>query len=450
MPTGRPPSTTGTALTRFSTSSRAISTTGVSRAAAGADALTCINEAGRLAQSAALFHRNLRGPQVDTSAKLDAILRQAIGPVPGVVAMATTGGETIYEGAFGTSNLATGAPMRLDSVFGLASMTKALTSAGAMQLVEQGKLTLDGPIADILPELAAPRVLEGFSDAGIPVLRPAAGPITLRHLLTHSAGYGYDTWNVEIGQWMAHAGVLRMPRNSSELAAMPLLFDPGTRWNYGINTDIAGKAMEAATGQRLDHYLREALFGPLRMTDTTATPTDAQRARLAHPHQRDADGTLRPLDHRFGGPPGWGIGGGGLLGTGRDYLRFIRMILNKGNLDGARVLWPRSIGAMSRNGLGDGIRVTPMRSTQPAISNDAEFLPGSRKSWSTAFMVNEEASATGRNPGSLAWAGIANTYFWIDPTADVGGVVLMQIFPFADGPALDLFAAFERAVYGSI
>ncbi len=385
------------------------------------------------------------------TAKLDSLLQAHIGPIPGVATFATTGNETLYEGAFGTRDLTTNAPMTVDTVFGLASMTKALVSAGAMQLVEQGRLSLDAPIADVLPELSAPQVLEGFAPDGTPLLRPAVGPITLRQLLSHSSGYGYNSWNADILRWMEHTNAPRLPTNSAELAQIPLLFDPGTQWNYGISTDVVGKAVEAVTGQRLDHYLRDALFTPLGMIDTTAELTDAQRARQVRVHHRAPDGSLTPAtSQQFGTPPGWCLGGGGLLGTGRDYLRFIRMILNKGSLDGTRVLWPRTVADMSTNSLRPGVHVTKMRSIIPARSNDAEFFEGQRKTWSTAFMINEEKAPTGRNPGSLAWAGIANTYFWIDPAANLGGIILMQIMPFADGPALDAFAAFERAVYEAV
>lgn len=382
--------------------------------------------------------------------RLDVVLRGALAQVPGVVALATTAEGTFYEGAAGTSDLATGRPIGQETMFGLASMTKALVSAGAMLLVEQGKLSLDGPLADVLPAIADPMVLEGFEAGGRPVLRPAAGPITLRHVLSHSAGYGYNTWNAELGHYFAQTGLPRVPTSDEELARTPLLFDPGTRWNYGISTDVAGKAIEAASGQRLDHYLRDALFAPLGMVDTTVELTADQRARLTATHQRGADGALTPLPGRFGTGPAWCMGGGALLGTGRDYIRFVRMMLNGGRHEGQAVLSPGSIAEMSRSSLAPGVKVTAMRSAMPAVSADAEFFPGLPKVWSTAFMINEAPAPTGRRAGSLAWAGIANTFFWIDPQAGVGGVFLSQVLPFADPAALAAFAAFEAAVYAAL
>ena len=382
--------------------------------------------------------------------RLDALLSAATDRIPGVVAIVADRSGTRYEGAFGVRDRATGTPMTIDTLFGLASMTKAIASAGAMQLVEQGSLSLDGNIADVLPALAAPQVLTGFTADGTPQLRPANGPITLRQLLSHSAGFGYDTWNPEIRRYLAALGLPRVPTSHEQLARMPLLSDPGTRWNYSIATDVAGKAVEAVVGQRLDHHLRTALLDPLGMPDTTVDLSADQAARLARVHQRGADGQLTPIDFMPGDPARWCIGGGALRGTARDYTRFLRMVLNGGTLDGIRVLGPAALADMSRNQLPPGQFVTCMRSVVPERSNDAEFFPGLRKGWTTAFMTNEDQAPTGRPAGSLAWAGIANTYCWADPTNGIAGVFLTQVMPFADIDALGLFTAFETEVYASL
>ena len=384
----------------------------------------------------------------DTS-HIDRVLRSAIGAVPGVAAMATTRAGILYEGAFGLRDVSGDAPMTLDTVFWLASMTKALVSAAALQLVEQNRLSLDAPIGDIIPELAAPQVLEGFSGAGIPQLRAAAGPVTLRHLLSHSAGYGYAALNPELGRYVEQAGLPPVPTDYEELGRMPLLFDPGTRWNYGINTDIVGKAIERAGGHRLDLYLAEHLLGPVGMHDTAVTLGPGQRARLARMHARQPDGSLKPMDFAAGVGPSFFMGGGALCGTAGDYLRFARMILNDGVLDGTRILSSATIAGMSRNQLGQ-VSVTRMHSADPAIAHDFEFFPGIEKKWSTAFMINAARAPTGRNAGGLSWAGVPNTYFWIDPAAGIAGVLLLQVFPFGDAAALDLFGAYEQAVYEAV
>ncbi len=202
--------------------------------------------------------------------EIDRLLHQATeaGAIPGVVAMAADAAGPIYEGAFGQRAQPDGPPMTTDTVFRIASMTKAITATAAMQLVEQGRLSLDAPASDVVPDLAAPLVLEGFDAAGKPRLRPARGPITLRQLLTHTAGFGYDVWNADLLRYHRDTG-LPAPR-TGKLAglAAPLTFDPGTRWQYGINIDWAGRMVEAVSGDDLESYFQTHIFAPLGMTDT--------------------------------------------------------------------------------------------------------------------------------------------------------------------------------------
>ncbi len=378
---------------------------------------------------------------------LDILLQAQLGKVPGVVAMATTATDTLYEGAAGHRDAAGMVAMTTDTIFGLASMTKAVVSVAALQEIDAGRLSLDAPIAEVLPALAAPMVLEGFADDGTPRLRPAVGAITLRQLLSHSAGFGYDTWNAEIARFHTAAKIPRLPESPAELARIPLLFDPGTAWNYGINTDIVGLAVEAASGKRLDVALADGVCGMLGMNETGFEVPAERRARMATTRTRAPNGTLGDAGFPMDRGIRYCMGGGGLQGTGRDYLRFIRMVLNGGMHEGTRVLSPAMMAEVARNQLAPGVRVRRMVSGNPARSNDAEFFPGMEKHWSAAFMINAEPAPTGRNAGSLAWAGIANTYCWIDQKAGVGGVFMAQLLPFADPAVLDGFAAFERAVY---
>jgi len=379
---------------------------------------------------------------------IDAALRHATqtGQVAGAVAMATSGSDLIYQGCFGVADLATGKTLTQDAIFRIASMTKAITSVAAMQLVEQGKLSLDGPIAAVLPHLAAPMVLDGF-DGPMPRLRPAARPITLRHLLTHTAGFGYDVWNAELKRATDALSLPGRPSSIDELARMPLLFDPGARWNYSIATDIVGHAIEAASGMAIDTYLATHVTGPLGMADTTFTLTDAQRARLVAVHQRQPDGSLAAGDRPAGNGPAFLAGGGGLCSTAGDYTRFLRMLLRGGTLDGARILAADTVAAMARNHIG-AAEVVKMHSAIPASSYDCELFPGMVTKWGLGFLINTEAGPDGRSAGSLAWAGLVNTYFWADPVAGIAGVLLTQSLPFADPKVLSLLGALERGVYG--
>jgi CubicO group peptidase (beta-lactamase class C family) len=384
--------------------------------------------------------------------KIDTLLANAVvsGDVPGVVAMATGRTGLLYAGAHGQRTLGAHTPMTLDTVVWIASMTKALTGAAAMQLVERGQLELDAPASAWVPELGSVQVLEGFDVAGAPRLRPPVRPITLRHLLTHTAGYGYPVWSEALARYHEVQGLPSTStcRNAALLA--PLLFDPGERWNYGINIEWAGKMIEAVSGQRLGIYLAQHLLEPLGMTSTAFKITTAMRSRLAKVHERAADGSLSAIEFEVPQEPEFELGGGGLYSTAGDYLRFVRMILDNGKSStGERLLAPETVDLMSRNHIGE-LAVVKLQSCMPNRSNDAEFFPGTVKRWGLTFMINEEAAPTGRSAGSLAWGGLANTYFWIDRTRGVGGVYLTQILPFADSRSLPLYLEFEKTVYQAL
>jgi methyl acetate hydrolase len=383
--------------------------------------------------------------------QVDRVLKAAAdrGDVPGVVAMAATREGPVYEGAFGRRALPDGAAMTADTVFWIASMTKAITSTAAMQLVERGKLSLDRPIAEILPELAAPQVLEGFDAADEPQLRPARRPITLKHLITHTAGFVYDIWNPEVGRYMEKRGIPGIITCQNAALALPLTFDPGEAWDYGINIDWVGKAVERASGRTLGDYFAEHIFGPIGMKDTGFALTPERRARLVGMNARSEDGTLAPISFELPADPEFQMGGGGLYGTAADYLAFEQLFLNQGRADGRQVLRPETVQLMSQNAIGD-LTVRLLKTAVPAYSNNAEFFPGMVKKWSLGFMISTQAVPGGRSAGSLAWAGLGNTYFWIDPAKGIAGVILMQLIPFADAEALALLDGFEKALYAGL
>lgn len=379
---------------------------------------------------------------------VDEALRRAVenGEVPGVVALAADQRGVVYEGAFGKREVGRDQQMTLDTVFWIASMTKAVTSVAAMQLVEQGKLELDEPIGRRLPELASPRVLEGFDASGAPRLRPARRPITLRHLLTHTAGFTYDIWNPDMGRYMVHGNVPGIIECKNATLQTPLVFDPGERWEYGINIDWVGKAVEQTSGQSLERYFRDYIFGPLGMSDSGFLLRPDQRERLASLHARQPDGSLVPVPFEVPQQPEFFMGGGGLYSVGRDYLTFLQMILHQGRFNDAQILKPETVAEMARNQIGE-LTVGLLKTASPANSNDAEFFPGLVKKWGLGYLITVEAAPTGRAAGSVAWAGLANTYFWIDAARNVCGVFLTQVLPFADARCLGLFGQFERAIY---
>lgn len=388
---------------------------------------------------------------MQSQAQIDQVLRQKSDAkeIPGVVAMAATGSEVIYQGAFGKRDLSKDDPMTADSVFWIASMTKAITTAAGMQLVEQGKLSLDEPIGKLLPDLAAPQVLEGFGADGAPKLRPATKPITLRHLMTHTAGFAYDMWNGDMGQYLEKTGTPGIITCQNAALKTPLMTEPGTRWEYGTNIDFVGKAVEAASGKRLDAYLRDHMLTPLGMSDTGFKIGDSQRQRLVGMHARGEDGALAAIPFELEQEPEFHMGGGGLYGTAADYIKFTQMILNKGKGNGNQLLKPETVALMSQNNIGE-LSMGKMTSVAPPFTNDVDLYPDMVKKWGLSFLINTAKTPEGRSPGSLAWAGLANTYFWIDPARNVAGVILMQLLPFADHKCLEAFGGFEKGVYAGL
>jgi methyl acetate hydrolase len=384
---------------------------------------------------------------IDTSGIADPLrLAAQSGDVPGVAAAAATTDGVLFQEAFGTRDLATGEPMTTDTVIWIASMTKAVTGACAMQLVESGKLALDDDIAGVLPELGRIQVLDGFDQDGQARLRAPKRAITLRHLLTHTSGHAYDMWNPDVGRYMEATGTPSIITCRNDALIMPLMSDPGEKWEYGIAIDWVGKAVEAVSGLTLSRYMQENIFDPLGMTDTGFKIGEAQRRRLARIHARTPSG-LVSTDTEIPQDPEFHMGGGGLYSTVGDYLKFAQMILHGGTFSNTRVLKSETVAVMSRNAMGN-LSCNPMKTAIPAYSNDVDFVEGMK--WGLSFLINPEPMSTGRSAGSLAWAGLANSYYWIDPKRKIAGVYATQILPFFDQKAVQAFVAFETAVYAAV
>ncbi|MGB6247211.1 serine hydrolase domain-containing protein [Gordonia sp. (in: high G+C Gram-positive bacteria)] len=389
------------------------------------------------------------------SAALDAITNgvvdaaDAAARVPGVVATVTRSGGDAYEGAAGVRSVGSPEAMTADTVFAMFSTTKAVTATTVLQCVEDGLVDLDAPTSEYVPEIGELQVLDGIAADGSPRLRPPARPITTRMLLLHTAGLGYSFFSEEYGRLLAETGQPDIIGATRASLQTPLLFDPGTRWNYGTNIDWAGLVVESVRGARLGEVMAERVFTPLGMSDTAFTMTPSMSARLAQVHQRVDDGGLVPSGLVLPQDPEVQMGGHGLYSTIPDYTKFLRMWLRDGEGEHGRVLAPETVRAAAANGLGD-LEVGMLETTAPALSHDAEFFPGQRKSWAYSFMVNDETAPTGRTAGSLAWAGLANLYYWIDRDADVAGMWGTQILPFVDPASVNAYLDFETAVYRSL
>ena len=368
----------------------------------------------------------------------------------GAAAQVATGDGLLAAAAAGERSAdaaASAGPMTLDTVCWIASMTKAITGTAAMHLVERGELHLDAPASSVLPNLAEAGVLEGFDD-GQPVVRPARAPITLRHLLTHTTGFGYQNWSEPLLRYHQATGTHLI--TSGELVAtatpVPALFDPGERWMFGINIDFVGRIVEEASGQRLDDYFDEHILGPLGMDSTAFSLSDEMQARQSAVHPRLPDGVLTAIDLARSPEPQFPSGGGGLYSTVEDYCCFLQMILGRGSRDGVEVLRPETVDQMTVNNIGD-LRVVALPSVMPELTNDAEFFPGVEKTWGLTFQINEEPLPTGRPAGGLMWAGIANSYFWIDMGNRIAGTYISQQLPFADARSYQLYTDIETATY---
>ncbi|HLY78984.1 MAG TPA: serine hydrolase domain-containing protein, partial [Caulobacteraceae bacterium] len=318
--------------------------------------------------------------------------------------------------------------------------TKAITTAAALQLVEEGRVGLDDPVGELLPTLATPKVLKRFDGEAKPVLEAARAPITLRHLLTHTSGHGYEFCSDALTRYVEAMGPY--PRGVGPDA--PLLFEPGSGWTYGIGTDWTGQLIAAVTGEGLDAYLQRRIFAPLGMSETGFAVREDQRGRRASMHARGADGSLSPMAFDMPPPPHFGMGGGGLYSTAGDYLKFLDAIL----AGGGPILSGASVAAM-RTSEWEGEEVGVLPSANPTLCAGYDPLPGAIKRWGLGFLIDPQPGPNGRSAGSLAWAGLGNCYYWADPAASAAGVFLAQHFPFGDPAALAAFAAFERAVYGA-
>lgn len=377
---------------------------------------------------------------------LDAILRDAVAAndAPFLVAMSGNSRGITWSGAAGER--ASGIPATEDTVFRIFSMTKAIGSTAAMILIDRGKLSMDTPVAAILPEFAAIKLFEGFGDDGKPRLRAPSKQVTVRHLATHTSGFTYEFWNADMAKYLEVTGHPTILSGLKSSLFYPLLFEPGERWDYGIGIDWLGQVVEAVDGRRIDAFCHEEIFGPLGMVDTDFEPTERLTRRLAAVKIRGEDGafadfSLAPPSH----PEVYGMGHN-LYSTAPDYMRFLRMFLNKGQLDGNRVLSEAGVETMLANQIGD-LRVGKLMTVVPALTADAEFYPGVPKTHSFGFVRVEEDVPGRCAAGTQIWAGVLNTHYWFDPARDLAAVIMTQSLPFVEPRFMNVYERYERAVY---
>ena len=386
---------------------------------------------------------------VRTTTSIDEVLQNAVsrGDVPGVVAMAANVEGPIYEGAAGVRSVESDDPITADTMLRIASMTKMVTTTAALQLVEQGSLDLDEAVAKYRPEFAEIQVLEGF-DGDTPKLRAPASQATVRHLVTHTSGLGYWFFNADIDRYEQVTGLPNVLPGTNEMFKAPLVADPGDRLEYGINTDWLGRVVEAISGQSLADYFDEHITGPLGMTNTTRRMSDEQRANSTPIHVRGEDGAWMATGIDWAQEPEYWGGGHFLYSTPRDYLRFQRMLLGGGTLDGVQILRSATVEDAFRNHIGALSFPPAITTAHPELSADCNLGPGLK--FGLGLLLNEQRTPGMRAAGSGAWAGLFNTHFWVDPTSRVTGSIFSQVLPFVDPPVLQMYVDFEAALYASL
>jgi methyl acetate hydrolase len=381
---------------------------------------------------------------------IDELLERAVDDraVPGVVAVAGDRDGVLYEGAFGLRNVEGTDPVRPDTMFALMSMTKAFTSVAALQLIERGALELEQPVADVLPAFADLQVLDGF-DGEAPRLRPPASQATIRQLLTHTSGLGYWFANDDVLRYHQLTGIPDPTSGKLATLEMPLIADPGTRWEYGTSTDWLGQVIEAVSGRDLATYCEERIFGPLGMSDATFGPSDEQAARMMATHFRTPDGGL--VQNSLDSPEReFSSGGGGAYATAPDYLRFARALLRGGELDGERVLRPETVElAFSDHLAGVVLPEVILHSAIPELSNEVPSLPVAQ-SFGLGFHLVLEDIPGMRRAGTGDWAGLFNCYYWIDRAAGVAGALFTHVLPYYDARIVESAAGFEQGVYTEV
>jgi methyl acetate hydrolase len=381
--------------------------------------------------------------------RIDHVLQDAVesGAVPNVVAMAANENGPIYEGAAGPRAVGQPDPVTPDTLFRIASMTKMVATTAALQLSEQGELDLDAPVETYRPEFAELQVLEGF-DGDTPRLRAPASKATVRQLITHTSGLGYWFFNEDLVRWEAVTGTPNVMSGDEVIFKAPLVADPGTRYEYGINTDWLGRVVEAASGESLDAYTSEHILAPLGMDHTTWLMNDEQRANSVPVHLRSEDGSWAATEIDWSQEPDWWAGGHGLHSTPRDYLRFQRMLLGGGTLEGARILKPETVDAAFTNQIGEIDFPPEIKTADPGSTADFNGGPGLK--WGLGLLLNSEQQPGMRAAGSGSWAGIFNTHFWVDRKTGVTGAIYAQTLPFVEPAVFQVYVDFEKALYASL
>jgi methyl acetate hydrolase len=391
----------------------------------------------------------MTGSGIDGS-KIDQVLQAGVksGAVPHVAAIAADRDGVIYEGAAGVQVAGEDQPVTTRTQFRIMSMTKMVATVAALQQAEQGKLSLDAPVEQYCTDCASLQVLEGF-DGDTPRLRPPASKPTVRQLITHTSGLSYWFWNADLARYEAVTGIPNVVPGLAEAFKAPLVADPGTTFEYGINTDWLGKVIEAVAGQGLDVVIKENITGPLGMDDTMFLLDEGRRANAVTVHTRGEDGSWVSAGEILNQAPEWWAGGHGLYSTPRDYIRFERALLRGGELDGKRILAQATVDAAFSNQIGDLDFPEEIPTTDPPITDTLRVGPGWK--WGYGLALNTRDIPGRRRAWTGAWAGLFNTHFFVDRATGICASIYTNSLPFVtEHEACKLYGDFEEALYASL
>jgi methyl acetate hydrolase len=383
-------------------------------------------------------------PAAGTSA-LDTFLAGQVtrGVVPGVVVHVVSREGVLYSGAFGKQDAGRNVPLATDSIFRIASMTKAVTSVAAMMMIEQGKMKLDDDVSQYLPAFKSMQVLTSYdAKAGTYDTRPSTRPITIRQLLTHTSGIGYSWSDPGLA-------LVQQKTNKGGETDLPLVHEPGEKWTYGASTKVLGDLVEKFSGERIDAFTDTHIAKPLGMSDTFYEVPAAKYGRVVTTNNKDAAGTITEAANPARLPVSLRADGG-LFSTGPDYGKFLQMLLNGGRLGNARILKSSTVADMLKPHT-NGVRVRLQPVANAGLSKPYP-LGANEDMWGLGFQLADpkKADSNMRRPGSGSWAGIFNTFFWIDPKAEIGVMVMMQMLPFYDADAIATLQGVEQRVYQNL
>ena len=389
-------------------------------------------------------------PRSIDGAGIDKVLSSAVerGGVPHVAAIAADTDGVIYEGAAGV-RLTDSGPQSVSTSthFRIMSMTKMVATAAALQQMERGELDINRPVADYVPEFAELQVLDGF-DGDKPRLRAPRSQATVKNLITHTSGLSYWFWNAELKKYEDVTGLPNVVPGDLAAFRAPLVTDPGTRFEYGINTDWLGKVVEAVAGTTLDVVIKEGITGPLGMDDTMFALDDGRQGNKAAVHVQGEDGAWGSAGNVLPDDPQWWAGGHGLHSTPKDYIRFERALLRGGELDGVRILDEATVDAAFTDQLDGAVMPTVFESADAPITGTLTL--GEGWTWGYGLLLNTVDVPGARRAWTGAWAGLFNTHFFVDRSSGVCASIYTNSLPFITDEAWQLYSDFEAALYSSL